>query len=190
MERLSEPVELTERAAQTLRMATPIGELELVAQGEELIAIRMEPQARGDRHDYPAAGRAAGAAGARILAAAKRQLDGYFGGTSDSFAVPTRRAGTEFQLAVWDALCQVGYGETITYGELAARIGQPRAGRAVGQALACNPLPIIVPCHRVVGRFGALTGFGGGVDRKRLLLELESRRTRHASSGASARPAE
>jgi methylated-DNA-[protein]-cysteine S-methyltransferase len=171
---------LTERAAQTLRMATPLGELELVAQAGELVAVRMEPRARAG----------ADGDGVEILTTAKRQLEDYFAGKSDSFALPTRRAGTEFQLAVWDALREVGYGKTITYGELAASIGRPNAGRAVGQALAHNPLPIIVPCHRVVGHLGDLTGFGGGLDRKRLLLELESRRTRHASSGASPRPAE
>jgi methylated-DNA-[protein]-cysteine S-methyltransferase len=172
---------LTKPAAQTLRMTTPIGELELVAQAGELVAIHMEGQGEDD---YPAAaGRghrraadhAANDAGTEILTTARRQLEDYFAGKSDSFTVSTRRSGTEFQLAVWYALREVGYGETITYGELAARIGRPHAGRAVGQALARNPLPIIVPCHRVVGHLGDLTGFGGGIDRKRLLLELERR---------------
>jgi methylated-DNA-[protein]-cysteine S-methyltransferase len=173
-------------------MTTPLGQLELVAQAGELVAIRMLPEPGVDRHtaedgrsplvdraviadQRPAADRAAEGASAEILMTAQRQLDGYFAGESDSFALPTRGNGTEFQLAVWDALREVGYGETTTYGELAARIGRPYAARAVGQALARNPLPIVVPCHRVVGRHGALTGFGGGIDRKRRLLELERR---------------
>lgn len=180
-----------DRDTRTLRIATPIGDLELIAHAGELEEIRMEPQ-RGhdlglsgppaphhvrndrDRRPAPATHSTACKAGDGVLQQARRQLEGYFAGESRSFALPMRLDGTEFQRAVWNALRHVGYGETVTYGELAARIGRPHAARAVGRALARNPLPIVVPCHRVVGHLGELTGFAGGIDRKRLLLELES----------------
>jgi methylated-DNA-[protein]-cysteine S-methyltransferase len=193
-------------ATQTLRMTSPVGELELVAQAGELTEIHWEPQrgdirrAAGDGRRTPAdqptderrraeahqpaddgararsvADHETEQADLEVLDTAQSQLEAYFAGSSDSFVLPTRRNGTEFQLTVWGALREIGYGETITYGELATRIGRPRAARAVGQALARNPLPIVVPCHRVVGHLGELTGFGGGIERKRLLLDLESR---------------
>ena len=87
----------------------------------------------------------------------------------------TARAGTPFQRQVWQALLEIPYGETITYGELARRIGQPAAVRAVGLANGSNPLSVVVPCHRVIGAGGKLIGYGGGLDRKRLLLDLEAR---------------
>jgi methylated-DNA-[protein]-cysteine S-methyltransferase len=158
---------------QTLRMTTTIGELELVAEGGELIEVHMEPQAHSERTHHTPDG-PIGDASSDVLATTQRQLEDYFAGKPDTFSLPTSCKGTEFQKAVWDALREVGYGETTTYGELAARIGRPGAARAVGQALAANPLPIVVPCHRVVGHDGRLTGFGGGIDRKRQLLELEA----------------
>ena len=106
---------------------------------------------------------------------AETQLQTYFDGQLQRFDLPLQPAGTPFQGAVWQALARVPYGRTITYGELAALLGKPRAARAVGAALGRNPLPIIVPCHRVVGSDGSLTGFAGGVDIKRSLLALETR---------------
>jgi methylated-DNA-[protein]-cysteine S-methyltransferase len=104
------------------------------------------------------------------------QLDAYFGGELTEFDVAFDATGTEFQRRVWRALCDIPYGETISYGELARRVGNPKASRAVGLANGRNPIAIIVPCHRVIGASGTLTGYGGGVERKRALLELESAR--------------
>src|SRR5205085_9923425 len=104
-----------------------------------------------------------------------RQLREFFAGERTAFELPLRPAGTPFQRAVWDALLEVPYGETTGYGALAQRLGRPGAARAVGLANARNPLAIVVPCHRVVGASGALTGYAGGLERKRFLLELEAR---------------
>ncbi len=103
------------------------------------------------------------------------QLEAYFAGERFKFQFPLTPSGTAFQLKVWGALQRIPYGETISYGELASRIGNPKASRAVGAAVGSNPLPIVVPCHRVVGKSGSLTGFGGGLPAKKMLLELEQR---------------
>ncbi|HET7572460.1 MAG TPA: methylated-DNA--[protein]-cysteine S-methyltransferase [Gaiellaceae bacterium] len=103
------------------------------------------------------------------------QLAAYFAGERVAFDFPAAAAGTPFQRAVWDEVRRIPYGETATYAELARRIGRPRAVRAVGHANGRNPLPVAVPCHRVLGSDGSLTGYGGGLGRKRLLLELEAR---------------
>lgn len=109
------------------------------------------------------------------FARAAAQLAEYFAGTRRRFELPLDPAGTAFQLRVWRALACVPYGSVVSYGELARRIGQPQACRAVGLANGANPLPIIVPCHRVIGADGSLTGFGGGLESKRSLLALERR---------------
>ena len=109
----------------------------------------------------------------RALRAAVRELRAYLAGELRSFSLPLAPAGTPFQLDVWNALAAIPYGETTSYGELARRIGRPRAVRAVGAANGANPLPIVLPCHRVVGANGSLTGFGGGLPLKRALLDLE-----------------
>jgi methylated-DNA-[protein]-cysteine S-methyltransferase len=101
------------------------------------------------------------------------ELDEYFAGRLQAFTVPFACRGTLFQRRVWDALCRIPYGETISYAELARRIGQPRAVRAVGLANGANPIAILVPCHRVIGANGTLTGYGGGLPTKRFLLDLE-----------------
>ena len=103
-----------------------------------------------------------------------RQLDEYFAGTRRTFDVDLTPVGTEFQQRVWTLLREIPYGETWSYGEMAAGLGQPTASRAVGLANGRNPHSIIVPCHRVIGADGSLTGYGGGMDRKRFLLDLES----------------
>ena len=114
-----------------------------------------------------------------FFAEAFRQLDAYFAGTLTRFDLPLRFAGTAFQKRVWTALCDIAFGETLSYGALASRIGRPSASRAVGGANGANPLPIVVPCHRVIGSngdlTGSLTGFGGGVEIKRFLLAHEQR---------------
>lgn len=107
------------------------------------------------------------------FADARRQLSEYFAGTRRSFDVRLFLPGTDFQRRVWSALAEIPYGETRTYRDLAQRIGNPKAMRAVGLANGANPVPIVLPCHRVIGADGSLTGFGGGLDAKRFLLDLE-----------------
>ncbi|MCL2081272.1 MAG: methylated-DNA--[protein]-cysteine S-methyltransferase [Oscillospiraceae bacterium] len=101
------------------------------------------------------------------------QLDEYFAGERREFDLPLKMFGTTFQMAVWAGLLQIPYGQTVSYGQLAAMIGKPKASRAVGGANHVNPISIIVPCHRVIGAGGSLTGYGGGLEMKRFLLELE-----------------
>jgi len=107
-----------------------------------------------------------------------QQLRAYFGGELKEFDVSLSMEGTEFQLRVWNALRAIPYGETISYAQLAEKIGNPKAVRAVGLANGSNPIPIIVPCHRVIGSDGSLTGFGGGLSTKQKLLELENKQLR------------
>jgi methylated-DNA-[protein]-cysteine S-methyltransferase len=104
------------------------------------------------------------------------QLAEYFSGSRRTFDLELAPRGTPFQLAVWNELLKIGYGETITYAEVARRIGKPSAVRAVGAANGANPIPLIVPCHRVIGSNGTLTGYGGGIERKQWLLAHEGRR--------------
>ena len=108
------------------------------------------------------------------LREAKRELAEYFGGERKTFETPIAARGTAFQRAVWNAISTVRFGETITYGELARRAGYPGSVRAAGAATGRNPLTIVVPCHRIVGATGSLTGYAGGLERKRALLALES----------------
>jgi len=102
------------------------------------------------------------------------QLDAYFAGKLRDFTVPLDLRGTSFQREVWDLLCGIPWGETRSYGEIAQALGRPRAARAVGRAVGTNPVSIVVPCHRIVGSDGSLTGYGGGLDRKTALLKLEA----------------
>ncbi len=111
------------------------------------------------------------------FAQAIAQVQAYFEGTLTKFDLPLAPQGTEFQMTVWRELCNIRYGETISYAELARRIGRPKASRAVGHSNARNPISIIVPCHRVIGADNSLTGYAGGLDRKRTLLALEARNT-------------
>ena len=110
-----------------------------------------------------------------LLEEAARQLREYFAGQRREFDLPLRLRGTAFQMQVWQVLQAIPYGEVRTYGEIARAIGKPKACRAVGMANHNNPISIIVPCHRVVGAGGSLTGYGGGLENKRFLLELEKR---------------
>jgi methylated-DNA-[protein]-cysteine S-methyltransferase len=107
-----------------------------------------------------------------------QQLQTYFAGELESFDLQLAPEGTPFQLEVWRRLCDIPYGETISYGELAGRIGNPKASRAVGLANGSNPIPIVIPCHRVIGSNGKLTGYGGGLPIKEKLLALERRQLR------------
>lgn len=158
-------------------MPSPVGALLLVADDTGLTGVHFEPHTG---RDAPAPGwrRADEAEGAespaaRVLADARAQLDAYFAGTRTTFDLPLAPHGTPFQQRVWSALRELAYGETISYLELARRVGDPRAVRAVGGANGRNPIPVIVPCHRVIGADGSLTGFGGGIERKRWLLRHE-----------------
>ena len=108
-----------------------------------------------------------------LLHEAQAQLTDYFAGRRTAFDLPLDLRGTDFQRAVWEALLAIPYGETRSYGDIAAAIGRPRAARPVGQAVGANPVGVIVPCHRVIGSDGRLTGYGGGLDLKRALLRLE-----------------
>ena len=108
-----------------------------------------------------------------VLDAAECQLKEYFDGVRREFDLPLRPTGTPFQMEDWSALREIPYGETVSYGDIARRIGRPKASRAVGMANHNNPISIIVPCHRVIGSNGKLTGYGGGLENKRKLLELE-----------------
>jgi methylated-DNA-[protein]-cysteine S-methyltransferase len=153
-------------------MDSPIGPLTLVAEGERLACLYMVDH----RHapDSDAFGPAAPPEG--VLGAAQQQLEEYFDGERTEFDLPlVDDVGTPFQRRVWAELLEIPYGETISYGELARRIGQPTAFRAVGLANGKNPISIVVPCHRVVGSAGSLIGYGGGLDRKQRLLELETK---------------
>lgn len=149
-------------------VGSPIGELLLVGDGEALRGLYMQ---EGRKPGKVAAG---WEREPRAFAKAEAQLGEYFAGRRTSFDLPLQAAGTPFQMRVWEALGEIGYGETMSYGELARRIGRPAAPRAVGTANGANPLSVVIPCHRLVGSDGTLTGYGGGVERKRLLLDLEA----------------
>ncbi len=150
---------------------SPIGPLTLVADGGQLVALYLDSQ----RHRPGDAELGAeGDARAEPFAAAAAQLSAYFDGRLTEFDLPLAPSGTEFQRRVWAALQQIPYGQTWSYGDLARKIGSPAASRAVGLANGKNPIALVIPCHRVIGSDGSLTGYGGGLDRKRFLLALET----------------
>jgi methylated-DNA-[protein]-cysteine S-methyltransferase len=146
--------------------ASPIGPLTLAAGDRGLAALYFPGRA-------PALAEASG--DSAVLADAVGQLEDYFAGKRRSFDLPLDLQGTPFQRSVWDELLHVGFGETISYKALAARLGRLDRIRAVGGAVGRTPVPIIVPCHRAVGSDGSLTGYGGGLQRKQALLDLEAR---------------
>ncbi len=148
-------------------MPSPVGPLRLVVDAHGLRQIAFVQE----RHPKTLPAHATRSPAA--VAPARIQLEQYFAGDRQQFELPLHPLGTPFQLTVWQALAQIPYGETTSYGELAQRIGQARAVRAVGAANGRNPLPIVLPCHRVIGSNGQLTGFGGGLPTKRFLLSLE-----------------
>jgi methylated-DNA-[protein]-cysteine S-methyltransferase len=150
-------------------MDSPVGELRIVEHDGAITAIEFTPyrdhdgRPRGDRDDA-----------SLVLAEAVRQLNAYFERDLKEFDLPLAPVGTEFQQAVWAQLRAIGYGDTASYGEIARRLGKSNAAsRAVGLANGSNPIPIVIPCHRVIGADGTLTGYAGGVERKQTLLELE-----------------
>ncbi len=144
-------------------LESPIGRLRLLSNGSALVRIEFldRHQADGKEHRDP------------VLAQASRELEAYFAGKRRRFSVPLEAHGTAFQQRVWEALRAIPYGELRSYRDIAERLGNPKAVRAVGAANGRNPIPIIVPCHRVVGSDGQLTGFAGGLSVKRALLALE-----------------
>lgn len=154
--------------------SSPIGELLLAVRDERVLHIGFAEE----RHPHVRQGEWRRDA-ARVVAA-RTQLEEYFAGKRQRFDLELLPIGTEFQRQVWAELARIPYGETISYGELAHRIGNAKAMRAVGLANGRNPIPIVVPCHRVIGANGSLTGFGGGIERKRWLLEHEARSAQRA----------
>lgn len=157
------------------RLVTPVGELVITASDTALTGVYFSTSRRGPAPTHQAGWVESSGAGpeGELLARACRQLEEYFARTRTSFDLPLEALGSAFEHRVWNALCEIPYGATLSYGALAKRLGDPRITRAVGAATAKNPIPIIVPCHRVVGAKGELTGFGGGVHCKRWLLEHE-----------------
>lgn len=152
-------------------MASPVGELKLVASDRGLSAILWE----NDDPNRVRLGATAEAPQHPLLVEAERQLRAYFAGTLERFSLPIDFVGTEFQKAVWTALLGIPFGETRTYAQIARQIGKPEAVRAVGAAIGRNPISIAIPCHRVIGSNGALTGFAGGLQTKAYLLRIEGR---------------
>ena len=150
-------------------LESPVGPLLLVADDKGLCRIDFA------RNGRPAKPDPAWREDRVALKEAIHQLELYFAGRLEYFDLPLAPHGTSFQMDVWKRLCDIPYGETISYGELARRIGNPKASRAVGLANGSNPIPIIIPCHRVIGSNGKLTGYGGGLPIKEKLLALEKR---------------
>ncbi len=142
---------------------TLIGNLLLVSDGDSLIEIRFDNEGNITNSDIP------------ILVETEKQLKQYFAGERRTFDIPLKPIGTNFQLSVWNELKKIPYGETISYQQLAERVGDKKKSRAVGNANGKNPIPIIIPCHRVIRKSGDLGGFGGGIKIKRKLLELEQK---------------
>lgn len=149
---------------------TPIGTLLLASDGEYLQLLGFPTGAMKRRHD------SSWQKGDEPFKTVIKQLDEYFDGSRQDFDLHLRPKGTEYQRRVWQALQQIPYGETWSYADLARYIGNPNASRAVGAANRINPIPVIIPCHRVIGSNGKLTGFGGGLETKAFLLNLESTR--------------
>lgn len=148
----------------TVAYNSPVGILTLTSDGRSITGLWFE--GRGESHG-------AEQASDRVLDRARRELDRYFAGRLTAFTVDVDPSGTAFQRRVWAALRKIPYGVTRSYGDIAQVIGSASAVRAVGAANGANPIAIIIPCHRVIGANGTLTGFGGGLDRKRFLLDLE-----------------
>jgi methylated-DNA-[protein]-cysteine S-methyltransferase len=147
-------------------LETPIGVIHLAVDDDQLVELQLpnHPAPTGDFGKHP------------ILTKAATQLREYFAGKRTEFDLPLAPRGTEFQQRVWKQLLAVGYGETCSYGDIATAIQSPTASRAVGAANGKNPIAIIIPCHRVIGANGSLTGYGGGVPTKRWLLDHERER--------------
>ena len=156
-------------ATSAREIESPVGELVLLASPRGLTGVYFG-------HRMGETGLAADGKGSEFLDEAERELAEFFAGARREFSVVLDAVGTEFQRAVWGQLSRIPFGETRSYGEIAERIGNPKAVRAVGLANGKNPISVVVPCHRVIGADGSLTGFGGGLEMKRKLLEMEGGR--------------
>jgi methylated-DNA-[protein]-cysteine S-methyltransferase len=161
-------------------MKSSVGKLKLVASDDALVAVLWERERQG-RVRLAEMSRTEGHA---VLEQAEGELEEYFAGRRTRFEVKLAPIGTPFQLKVWEALRSIPFGSSRSYGELARAIGKPSASRAVGAANGRNPISIIVPCHRVIGQDGSLTGFAGGLEAKRILLALESSRRKRPIAGS------
>jgi methylated-DNA-[protein]-cysteine S-methyltransferase len=141
---------------------SPIGPITLIAQGEKIIRVELGKKARAE-------------GSSKVLTLAKKQLADYFSGRLERFNVPTEVVGTEFQKSVWKEIAKISFGQKLSYGEIAAKIGNPLASRAVGAAVGSNPTPLLIGCHRVLGSTGKITGFTGGkgIKTKAWLLDHE-----------------
>ena len=158
-------------------METPIGKLLVASSEKGLVRIMLPREGKIDfvsllKKEYPEETLIENREKNLLVI---KQLEEYFDGSRTVFSLPLDIRGTEFQKSVWDALKKVPYGETRSYGEIARYIGKPKAARAVGNANRKNPIPIIIPCHRIIGSDGSMVGFGGGIPLKKKLLELEKR---------------
>jgi methylated-DNA-[protein]-cysteine S-methyltransferase len=167
---------MAERHHYKTTITSPVGELTLIATDIGLRAV-LWPEDEPDRVKLPSP--IADASDNAILERAVAQLKQYFAGERTEFDLPLDLHGTEFQQLAWRSLASIPYGQTATYGEQARRIGRPKAVRAIGAANGRNPVSIILPCHRVVGADGSLTGFAGGLDAKRQLLDFEIKYSRN-----------
>ena len=147
---------------------TPIGPITLIAQGDKIVRVELGKTARAE-------------GSSKVLTEAKKQLADYFSGKLERFSVPVEATGTEFQKSVWKEIAKIGFGRKLSYGEIAAKIGNPAASRAVGAAVGSNPTPLLVGCHRVLGSTGKITGFTGGkgIKTKAWLLDHEQIEFRH-----------
>ena len=141
---------------------SPIGPITLISQGDKIVRVELGKKARAD-------------GSSKVLTEAKNQLAAYFSGKLERFTVPIEAVGTEFQKSVWREIAKIGFGRQLSYGEIAAKIGNPAASRAVGAAVGSNPTPLLVGCHRVLGSTGKITGFTGGkgIKTKAWLLDHE-----------------
>lgn len=141
---------------------SPIGPITLISQGEKIVRVELGKKARAE-------------GSSKVLIEAKNQLAAYFAGKLERFSVPIEAVGTEFQKSVWKEISKIGFGRKLSYGEIAAKIGNPAASRAVGAAVGSNPTPLLVGCHRVLGSTGKITGFTGGkgIKTKAWLLDHE-----------------
>ena len=154
-------------------LSTPLGTYVLVASATGAVLVKPEEQAVARLARLERQGARFREAANPVNDAVADELTAYFAGHRRDFTVPLDLWGSEFQRTVWSALCNVSYGTLTTYGALAGALGRPAAARAIGRAVGTNPISIIVPCHRVIGSDGSLTGYGGGLPRKRALLTLE-----------------
>lgn len=157
----------------TIVIDSPIGSLTLASSGDALTRVQFQTS-KGDGTKLEVGGQKLEVTGADdVLRETTRELKAYFAGKLQVFSVPVDPRGTAFQRRVWSALCEIPFGDTCSYADLARTIDRPSAVRAVGAANGQNPIPIVIPCHRVIGSNGSLVGFGGGLAVKRFLLDLE-----------------